>query len=317
MRFAGSLTKADRDKARIEIFGIPFDGNAVLKGARKGPMAIRRASHTLETFLWHKEIEISEILFADAGDIVVSFPPRREFGEKFEVSVQPPLRSERRKIFLGGDHSVTFALVKHLFERGFVEKVFVLDAHADFRESYKGNKFSNACVLRRIVELVGAENVVAIGVRSASAEEYDALRFRALHFRRERGRGQGEWQGEKKWKLRIYDAWRVREDLRGVLSELTSERSVAGKNAYLSVDVDVLDPCFAPAVEYPEPCGLSVSEVLSLINGIFASSNVVAADVVEVNPRMERRNRITSVSAARIVMEILACMHEQEERAGR
>ena len=312
MRFAGSLTKVDRDKARIEIFGVPFDGNAVLKGARKGPMAIRRASHTLETFLWRKEVEISEMLFADAGDIAVSFPTRREFGEKFEVSVQSPLRSERRKIFLGGDHSVTFALVKHLFERGFVEKVFVLDAHADFRESYKGNRFSNACVLRRIVELVGAENVVAIGVRSASAEEYDALRFR-----RKRGRGQGEWQGEKKWKLRIYDAWRVREDLSGVLSELASERSVAGKNAYLSVDVDVLDPCFAPAVEYPEPCGLSVSEVLSLINGIFASSNVVAADVVEVNPRMERRNRITSVSAARIVMEILACMHEQEERAGR
>mgnify|MGYP000235735270 CR=1 FL=1 len=308
MKFAGSLTKAERDKARIEIFGVPFDGNAVLKGARKGPMAIRRASHTLETFLWHKEIEISEILFADAGDIAVSFPPRREFEEKFEVSVQPSLRSERRKIFLGGDHSVTFALVKHLFERGFVEKVFVLDAHADFRESYKGNRFSNACVLRRIVELVGAENVVAIGVRSASAEEYEAL-----HFRRKRGRGQGEWQGKKKGELRIYDAWRVREDLRGVLSELASERSVAGKNAYLSVDVDVLDPCFAPAVEYPEPCGLSVSEVLSLINGIFASSNVVAADVVEVNPRMERRNRITSVSAARIVMEILACMHEQEE----
>ena len=311
MRFAGSLTKADRDKARIEIFGIPFDGNAVLKGARKGPMAIRRASHTLETFLWRKEVEISEILFADAGDIAVSFPPRREFGEKFEVSVQPPLHSERRKIFLGGDHSVTFALVKHLFKRGFVEKVFVLDAHADFRESYKGNRFSNACVLRRIVELVGAENVVAIGVRSASAEEYEALRFR-----RKRGRGQGEWQGRKKGELRIYDAWRVREDLRGVLSELASE-CVAGKNAYLSVDVDVLDPCVAPAVEYPEPCGLSVSEVLSLINGIFASSNVVAADVVEVNPRMERRNRITSVSAARIVMEILACMHEQEERAGR
>jgi len=307
MRFAGSLTKADRDKARIEIFGVPFDGNAVLKGARKGPMAIRRASHTLETFLWRKEVEVSEILFADAGDIAVSFPTRREFREKFEVSVQPPLRSERRKIFLGGDHSVTFALVKHLFERGFVEKVFVLDAHADFRESYKGNRFSNACVLRRIVELVGAENVVVIGVRSASAEEYDALRFR-----RKRGRGQGEWQGEKKGGLRIYDAWRVREDLRGVLSELASE-CVAGKNAYLSVDVDVLDPCFAPAVEYPEPCGLSVSDVLSLINGIFASSNVVAADVVEVNPRMERRNRITSVSAARIVMEILACMHEQEE----
>ena len=311
MKFAGSLTKADRDKARIEIFGVPFDGNAVLKGARKGPMAIRRASHTLETFLWRKEVEISEILFVDAGDIAVSFPTRREFGEKFEVSVQPPLRSERRKIFLGGDHSVTFALVKHLFERGFVEKVFVLDAHADFRESYKGNRFSNACVLRRIVELVGAENVVAIGVRSASAEEYDAL-----HFQRQQRRGQGEWQGEKKGELRIYDAWRVREDLRGVLSELASE-CAAGKNAYLSVDVDVLDPCFAPAVEYPEPCGLSVSEVLSLINGIFASSNVVAADVVEVNPRMERRNRITSVSAARIVMEILACMHEQEERAGR
>jgi len=308
MRFAGSLTKVDGDKARIEIFGVPFDGNAVLKGARKGPMAIRRASHTLETFLWRKEVEISEILFADAGDIAVSFPPRREFGEKFEVSVQPPLRSERRKIFLGGDHSVSFALVKHLFERGFVEKVFVLDAHADFRESYKGNRFSNACVLRRIVELVGAENVVAIGVRSASAEEYEAL-----HFQRQQRRGQGEWQGKKKWKLRIYDAWRVREDLRGMLSELASERSVAGKNAYLSVDVDVLDPCVAPAVEYPEPCGLSVSEVLSLINGIFASSNVVAADVVEVNPRMERRNRITSVSAARIVMEILACMHEQEE----
>ena len=308
MKFSGSLSEEEKEKASYEIVGVPFDGNAFKKGAREGPRAVRKASQRLETFLWHEKLELSDLLYYDRGDLDLSgfggfdgfgeFGGFGGFGGLVSLEGLEGLDLRKKKVFIGGDHSVSFPLVKHFFERGEVERVVVLDAHTDFRDSYKSNKFSNACVVRRVAELVGLERVVEIGVRSSSEEEYALLKDND--------------------KLRIYDAGTLRRE-GGRAGEGEGGRSEGGgreEATYLSIDIDVLDPSVAPGVENPEPCGFSLERLISVVRGVIKSEGVrvVAADVVEVNPRQDNPNGITSLNAARLVFEILAGYWERDSR---
>ena len=271
MKFAGSLSEAEKEKAWYEIIGVPFDSNAFKKGTRYGPKAIRKASQLLETFLWDYKLELSDLLYYDSGDILLE----RNFKNSLE------LETTRRKIFIGGDHSITYPLVKALFERDEVAKVIVIDAHADFRDSYKNNKLSNASVLSRIAELIGVENILQIGLRSSSEAEYMLIKDR----------------------IRIYDAAMLMGDgVDGILNEIVS----ANEKTYLSIDIDTLDPAIAPGVDNPEPCGLSLENLIALVRGLIKRVNVVASDVVEVNPKRDNNNCITSINASRLIFEILA-----------
>ena len=271
MKFAGSLSEAEKEKAWYEIIGVPFDSNAFKKGTRYGPKAIRKASQLLETFLWDYKLELSDLLYYDSGDILLE----RNFKNSLELG------TTRRKIFIGGDHSITYPLVKALFERGEVAKVIVIDAHADFRDSYKNNKHSNASVMSRIAELIGVENILQIGLRSSSEAEYMLIKDR----------------------IRIYDAAMLMGDgVDGILNEIVS----ANEKTYLSIDIDTLDPAIAPGVDNPEPCGLSLENLIALVRGLIKRVNVVASDVVEVNPKRDNNNCITSINASRLIFEILA-----------
>jgi len=288
MKLAGSLSEKDKEKALYDIIGVPYDGNAINKGSREGPKAIRNASQRLESFLWHKKLELSDLLYYDYGDIKIK---HNHFVKAQKQNIAGFVREHTRIrwVFLGGDHSVTYPLVKYLFEHGEVASVISIDAHADFRDSYIGNKFSNACVMRRIAELVGFEHVTEIGVRSSSADEYASLN-----------------------QIAIYDAdvMRSEKGVQGVLEEIGEGE----EKTYLSIDIDVLDPGIAPGVEHPEPCGLPLESLISLVQGIIKGRDVVASDVVEVNPRLDIANGITSLNAARVVFEILACYWERDNR---
>ncbi len=283
MKFSGSLSLEDKDKAWYEMVGVPFDGNAFTKGARDGPQAIRKASQRLETFLWDRKLELSDLLYYDRGDIEL---------EQFANEKSGPIEGfnlGKKKIFIGGDHSLSYFIVKYLFEHEEVTRVIVIDAHADFRDAFMNNKFSNACVMRRIAELIGFDNVLGIGVRSSSEEEYVVL----------------------KDKIKIYDAETVKErGMEWVLAELGK----GDEKTYLSIDIDVLDPGITPGVEHPEPCGMSLEGLLSLVRGILETQNVVASDVVEVNPSLDSTNGITSLNAAKIIFEILACYGTSDNR---
>jgi agmatinase len=271
MKFAGSLSDCDKEKASYELIGIPFDGNSFKKGARKGPEAIRKASHRMESFLWTQKMELSDLRFYDYGNHF-----RKFFKQRFD---------KRKKIFIGGDHSITFPIVRHFIDHDEAIKVITIDAHADFRDVYRGRKFSNACIMRRIAELVEFENVMEIGTRSASEEEYEYM----------------------KDKIMVYDANMLRDKgIVGVLDEIEEEDSSKEKT-YLSIDIDVLDPSIAPGVENPEPCGMSLEMLISLVRGIIERRNVITCDVTEVNPKLDGVNGITSVNAARIIVEILSC----------
>jgi arginase family enzyme len=152
--------------------------------------------------------------------------------------------------------------------------VISIDAHTDFRDVYVGNRFSNACVMRRIGEIIGFENIVEIGIRSSSKDEYEFVKDR----------------------IEIIDAERLKEEGPGVIQEIEQDR------IYLSIDMDVLDPGISRGVGDPEPDGLSTRDLILLLRRIFEEKEVISCDIVEVNPFHD----VTSFIAARIVLEILS-----------
>ena len=289
MKFIGSLINKDANKAKYGIFGIPFDKNSFIRGARRGAAAIRASSHRLESFLWQQKFEVSMARFYDFGDIRAL-----NYRSLYKHLSKRTSNFKGRSIFLGGDHSVTLPIVKSLAARGGKVKVISFDAHADLRDSYLKNRFSNACVMRRVAEVVGFENVAEVGVRSCSYEEFGLIQSGSL---------------------RIYGADVIKGEGLSRIAEELADFTSSGI-AHLSIDIDVLDPCYAPGVEDPEPEGLSVSELIYLIREIIRAGNVVSCDIVEVNPRLDV-NGLTSVVAAKIALEVLASFWELEAGGGK
>lgn len=173
--------------------------------------------------------------------------------------VREALRTGRFLVGLGGEHGLTYPLVAAWHEalgRGAGLHVLQLDAHADLRDEYQGNRFSHACVMRRVVE--EGVPVVAAGVRSISVEERDVIRERSLTV------VFGHELGARGWVDRVLHA--------------------LGPQVYLSIDVDFFDPSLMPATGTPQPGGASWAQALELLRRVFAERRVVAADVVELAP---------------------------------
>lgn len=186
------------------------------------------------------------------------------------------LRGGRLFIFLGGDHSITYATLRALrsFYRGRLGLVY-LDAHPDLYDEYEGDRYSHACTLRRIVEegFVDPRDVILAGVRAATPSQLDFAEKAGITV------------------LGVEEA----EDLAAYLKE--------GMPYYISYDLDVLDPAYAPGVGNPEPGGLSTREMVRIIKSL--PEDVLAFDVVEASPPHDPSG-LTLFTAAKIIRETLA-----------
>lgn len=170
-------------------------------------------------------------------------------------------------IAMGGAHSITPFLISSLDgDYG----VVVLDAHLDFRDEYLGNKISHACSIRRVFEKVGRERVIAMGIRSASKEEIEEARDLGL---------------------RYFTSW----EYENAINEIPFDK------IYLSLDIDVFDPCYAPGVSNPEPLGLGY-EIFDFIKDV--AKKIIAMDIVEVCPPYDDGR--ASLLAAKIIRDFIA-----------
>ena len=267
LKFTGSLSEPEF--AEVGIIGIPFDENASFRrGSGFAPNSIRMASHELETFLWNRKIELTDIGYYDYGDIAA--------GSYDEVFKSLEGLNLSRNIILGGDHSISLPIVKQLRDEYGDLAVVSIDSHTDFRDDYCGNRFSNACVMRRISEVIGTDNLIEIGICSSSEDEYLDM----------------------KDSVKVLDLEMMRGDgLEEIISRIDSACEI-----YLSVDIDSLDLASGYAVGNPEPDGMSISELIRLVGGIVDGKDVVACDIVEVNPLFGKE---TSFVSARIAMELI------------
>lgn len=268
------------DEAAFAIIGVPFDKTCSHRsGCATGPKTIRDESYNFETLVYGVWTDLEEVGMYDAGDV----------GEKVTVGemvdavmerVAELVEADAFPILLGGEHSISEAPVVVLKEKFPKLKVVYIDAHLDYRKEYEGNPQSHACAARRMSEIVGAPNIVGVGVRSMCSEEMvqaqeDGLGYVDAFVFKEEGR---ETAVE-----RVMDLLKLEE----------------GDPVYLSLDIDGIDPAFAPGVGTPEPFGLDPMDVRLLIHNL--APHLVGFDVMEVNDSHGN----TAALAARLTREVI------------
>ncbi len=274
-----SDSNSDYDSSDFVIFGVPYDSTSSFRhGSKFAPDEIRKASYNLESYLVEHDFDMSSAKIHDFGNIIsldedvqvedvidaVKFYASKFFSEgKFPI-------------MLGGEHSITAGVAKAIHEDAGI--IFV-DAHADFRREYMGTKWSHAAWARRAFEILNGR-VFALGVRSISLEEKeDAERL-----------GYG-----------YLTSYEIRE--MGIESAVNEAKKRLGvSKIYLSVDIDGIDPSFAPGTGTPEFFGLTPWDVKALIN--ILAPNLIGMDIVEINPEYDNGN--TAVLGARLVQECIA-----------
>jgi len=268
------------EKARVVFLGVPLDVTSSYRsGTRFAPAKIREASANLETYLMSAGLDVFERLgISDLGDLSVIPTDLAATGERIRKVLQELREDGKISALLGGEHTLTYFAVQ-----GFKDAFLIqLDAHRDLRDEYLGDKVCHATAMRRVLDFLPDERLIQVGVRSCSKEEAEFARAT---------------------KIQAYTTEQVLENPRKVISEIVEK--VGEKNVYLTIDIDVLDPAFAPAVATPEPGGLSTLGLLGLVREL-GELNIRAFDVVEVAPAFD--TGATAFAAARVIYELLAAM---------
>lgn len=265
------------EEANFVVLGVPFDRTTSFRsGARAGPNAIREASYNFEPYVFEHDILLTEIKVHDAGNVEDCGSAEDMVRETRQV-VDRIVQAGKFPILIGGEHSITIPAVQAFKDIG----VIAIDAHLDFREEYMNNRLSHACVLRRNADHVGIENVLAFGVRSISIDERRA-------------------------KMPEYiDAYTIQDE--GVEKSFKRALNMIRKeNIYFTLDIDGIDPAYAPGTGTPEPFGLSSMDVKKCIN--MVAPRMVGFDVNEVSPPYDKGN--TAALAARMIIEVIAVVHK-------
>jgi agmatinase len=271
---------ATLDEAEFVVLGVPFDRTTSFRpGARFGPDAIRQHSWNFESYDLETGIDLSEAKLHDLGN-TDEFGSAADMVEGVRDELRPIYRAGKIPFVLGGDHACAPPSVEAYPDDAPSLGVLYLDAHLDFRESYLGDRRSHACSSRRIVEKVGARNVVVLGVRSVSREEIDANKTIGMPF------------------VSAHEIARdgIQASVHRALNMLKTER------LYVSLDIDAIDPAYAGATGTPEPFGLTPRDVKYVLDQ--AAPRLVGLDIMEVAPPYDQGN--TSALAARLVREAIA-----------
>lgn len=269
---------SDLENAQAILYGIPMDWTASFRaGSRLGPTRIREVSYVHEEYSPYLDRELKEIRFFDAGDLVLPIGNTVKSLRCIRDFVQEVLGLGKLPLALGGEHLVTWAIIQEMYKVYPDLVVLHFDAHSDLCKEYGGEPLSHATPFHKITDLVGGENVYQFGIRSMTKEERRYAKEAGNHFY----------------------PFEVMEPLRACLP------SLSGRSVYVSIDIDVLDPAYAPGTGTPEPGGISTAELLSAIHAISqADVHIVGADLVEVAPAYDSSEQ-TSIVAAKLLREML------------
>jgi arginase len=259
----------------VTVVGMPSDENSSsMRGAALAPARIRETLHSGATNLCAENgIDLgTEPRWRDLGDLELGQGAAAL--EQIEAAVGSLLDRDVYVLALGGDHAITYPILRAYGARYNQLNILHLDAHPDLYDEYEGNRLSHACPFARIMEEKLVSRLVQVGIRTMNPHQ----------------RAQAERFGVEVIEMRQWDP-RLKLEFRGPL--------------YLSIDLDVLDPAFAPGVSHHEPGGLSTRELLSLLQGL--QTPIVGADIVELNPGRDSMG-IATAAAAKLAKEMVACM---------
>lgn len=265
------------EEAKAVIVGIPMDYTASYKpGSRSGPLAIRNASIALEEYSIYQDRNLKDYLYCDLGDLALPFGNVTASLEVIGQAAGIILEDAKFPIFLGGEHLISYPVIKAFAKKYPDLHVVHFDAHADLRKGYYGEENSHSTVMRKVAELLGPGKVFQFGIRSGIKEEFEYAREKTRMFTQEHD---------------------LIESLAQVIPELGS------RPVYISLDIDVVDPAFAPGTGTQEPGGCNSKEIIEAVLKL-KSLNIVGFDLVEVSPQLDFSER-TAILAAKIVREAI------------
>ncbi len=265
----------DVDTAAI-VYGIPFDStHSYRPGTRFGPDAIRSSFNNIEIFMPDFGVDLESLNIEDLGNTTHSVVPTEMLDVVSKITSEL-IKKEKQLIILGGEHLITLGTYPCFPKNtGYI----VFDAHYDLRDQYADIKLSHAAYLRRIVEKQGSENIIHVGARAFVKEE---LEFKESH------------------NIKCI----TNNDIKnGNAVKLLQDASSVFDKLYVSIDLDVLDPAFAPGVGNPEAVGITSRELYDMIVSL-QEKQISASDIVELCPVYD--NGATAAIAARLMSVIIA-----------
>jgi arginase len=276
------ITKnSELQPGEIAVLGVPFDRNSSFRrGSALAPVQIREALFSESTNMWtEKGIDLGTISGWKAfDDLALSGLDSKTAFATIESAIHELLKRKARVVALGGDHSITYPIMRAYGRKYSNLSILQLDAHPDLYNELHHNRYSHACQFARIMEENLVQRLVQVGVRSITGQQ----REQAKRFNVEL--------------IEMIEKTRI--------NELTFTGPV-----YLSMDMDCLDPAFAPGVSHHEPGGMSTRDVVEIIQNL--KGNLVGADIVELNPELDPL-KITGMVAGKLLKEILGRMLEEK-----
>ena len=274
------------EEADYVVLGVPFDVTSTYRtGARFGPAAIREASLNIETYSFRSGIDVEELRIHDLGDLHVATDTMQTI-ERLAKVVGEILEAGKTPVVIGGEHTVTLGVLKGFGNKAPQTAVLSFDAHLDLRDEFMGLKVSHTTFMRRLNEQLKPAKILEVGTRAVCREELDYAEKAGIEFiTAQQIRREGVEQTLKALKRKLADV----------------------ESVYVSVDMDVLDPAYAPAVQNPEPDGLEGHTLLDILCGICGKS-IVGLDVVEVAPNYDFG--VTAVQAAKTIFEFLSSVEK-------
>jgi agmatinase len=266
------------EESEAVLYGMPMDWTVSFRpGSRFGPTRIREVSIGLEEYSPYLDRELEEVKFFDAGDIPLPFGNPQRSIDMIEKFVDSLLDAGKFPIGMGGEHLVTWPVIKAMFKKYPDMAIIHMDAHTDLREDYEGEPLSHASIIRKSAELIGPKNVYSFGIRSGLKEEFQWAKENGMHISK----------------------FEVLEPLKEILPQL------AGRPVYVTIDIDVLDPAHAPGTGTVDCGGITSKELLASIHEIARSEiNVVGCDLVEVAPIYDPSEQ-TANTASKLIREMI------------
>ena len=277
MRKYGDFTAAETmyETAAIAILPVPYDGTSTwMKGADSGPEAILDASVNLEFYDIETDSEVYKKGIATLEPVLTNSSPEA-MADEVQHRMEAILTDGKFPVLIGGEHSVSIGAFRAVAKHYTNFSILQLDAHSDMRDEYEGSSHNHACVMARAKELT--ENITQVGIRSSAIEEKKNIRTD-----------------------RIFYAHLLKDDkdwMRKVSAQL-------GKQVYITIDLDVLDPAYMPSTGTPEPDGLTYREIINLLKIISMEHHIIGLDVVELCPHHE--NKAPDFLAAKLIYQFLS-----------
>ena len=268
----------DFEESQVVLYGMPMDWTVSYRpGSRFGPARIREVSVGLEEYSAYLDRELEDIKYYDAGDIPLPFGNPQKSIDIIEEFVDQVLAAGKFPLGMGGEHLVSWPVMKAVFKKYPDLAIIHFDAHTDLREEYEGEPLSHSTPIRKIAEHIGPNNVYSFGIRSGMKEEFEWAKQNGMHISK----------------------FEVLEPLKEILP------SLAGRPVYVTIDIDVLDPAHAPGTGTVDCGGITSKELLASIHAIARSEvNVVGGDLVEVAPIYDPSEQ-TANTASKLIREML------------